>query len=60
MKYEYELKIHSVLDYDELANIMNKYGKQGSRVIKAEFIGDIFEKGLPKKRYVLYLEKKIK
>ena len=60
MKYEYDIKIHTVFDYNELANIMNKYGKDGIRVSKAEFIGDIFEDTVPKKKYVLYLEKKIK
>jgi hypothetical protein len=60
MKYEYDIKIHSVLDYNELAKIMNKYGSNGIRVIKAEFIGDFFEETIPKKKYVLYLEKKIK
>lgn len=60
MKYEYDIKIHTVLDYNELAKVMNKYGKDGVRVIKAEFIGDIFEHEMPKKKYVLYLEKKIK
>jgi hypothetical protein len=59
MKYEYDIKIHNVLDYNELASVMNKYGKDGIRVIKAEFIGDLFEKGRPVKKYVLYLEKKI-
>jgi hypothetical protein len=60
MKYEYDIKIHSVLDYNELVKIMNKYGSDGIRVIKAEFIGDVFEKGKPMRKYVLYLEKKIK
>ena len=60
MKYEYDIKIHSVVDYNELAKVMNKYGKDGIRVIKAEFIGDFFEYEMPKKKYVLYLEKKIK
>ena len=60
MKYEYHIKIHSVVDYNELTNIMNKYGRDGYRVSKAEFIGDTFEKGRPMKKYVLYLEKKVK
>lgn len=60
MKYEYDIKIHTVVDYNELANIMNKYGRDGIRVSKAEFIGDVFEKNKPMKKYVLYLEKKVK
>lgn len=60
MKYQYDIKIHNVLDYNELSKVMNKYGSDGIRVIKAEFIGDIFETGKPMKKYVLYLEKKIK
>lgn len=60
MKYQYDIKIHNVLDYNELSKVMNKYGNDGIRVIKAEFIGDIFEIGRPVKKYVLYLEKKIK
>lgn len=60
MKYEYDIKIHTVVDYNELATVMNKYGNDGIRVIKAEFIGDTFEKGRPMRKYVLYLEKKIK
>lgn len=60
MKYEYDIKIYTVVDYNELAKVMNKYGNDGIRVIKAEFIGDVFEKGRPMRKYVLYLEKKIK
>ena len=60
MKYEYHIKIHNVIDYNDLNQVMNKYGRNGYRVIKAEFIGDIFEKSMPMKKYVLYLEKKIK
>lgn len=60
MKYQYDIKIHNILDYNELSKVMNKYGNDGIRVIKAEFIGDIFETGKPMKKYVLYLEKKIK
>lgn len=60
MKYQYTIKIHTVIDYDELAEVMNKYGNNGHRVAKAEFIGDVFEKGRPMRKYVLYLESKIK
>lgn len=60
MKYQYFIKIHNVLDYNDLESIMNKYGNDGVRVIKAEFIGDTFEKSRPMRKYVLYLEKKIK
>ena len=60
MKYEYDIKIHTVVDYNELASIMNKYGRDGIRISKAEFIGDVFEKSKPMKKYVLYLEKKVK
>jgi hypothetical protein len=44
MKYRYIIKIHTVLDYGELENVMNDYGKEGIRVIKAEFMCDLFEK----------------
>jgi len=60
MKYRYTIKIHKVIDYEELETIMNDYGRDGLRVIKAEFIGDVFESGRPMKKFVLYLEKKIK
>ena len=60
MKYQYDIKIHTVLDYNELAEVMNKYGRDGHRVSKAEFIGDVFEKNRPMRKYVLYLESKIK
>lgn len=60
MKYRYIIKIHSVIDYGELETVMNEYGKDGIRVIKAEFMCDSFEKGRPMKKFVLYLEKKIK
>ena len=60
MKYKYSIKIHSVEDYSQLEEVMNDYGKYGFRVIKAEFIGDNFEKGMPMKKFVVYLEKKIK
>lgn len=60
MKYKYSIKIHSVEDYSELEEVMNDYGKYGFRVIKAEFIGDSFEKGMPMKKFAVYLEKKIK
>ena len=29
MKYEYEIKIHTVLDYNDLNEVMNKYGREG-------------------------------
>lgn len=60
MKYQYTIKIHNVIDYGELETVMNDYGKNGFRVTKVEFIGDSFEKGRPMRKYVLYLEKKIK
>ena len=60
MKYSYDIKIHNVIDYYDLNDVMSKYGSDGYRVSKAEFIGDVFEKGRPMKKYVLYLEKKIK
>ena len=60
MKYKYTIKIHSVVDYDELESVMNDYGTNGYRVVKAEFIGDVFENGRPMKKFVVYLEKKIK
>jgi len=59
-KYRYEIKIHTVETTGELETVMNDYGSKGIRVIKAEFIGDVFEKGRPMRKYVLYLEKKIK
>jgi len=60
MKYKYSIKIHNVVDYTELENVMNDYGSKGYRVVKAEFIGDLFESGRPMKKFVVYLEKKIK
>jgi len=39
--------------------VMNDYGSNGYRVVKAEFIGDLFESGRPMKKFVVYLEKKI-
>ena len=60
MKYEYNIKIHTVVDYNDLNEVMNKYGRDGYRVSKAEFIGDVFEKNRPMRKYVLYLEKKVK
>lgn len=60
MKYKYYIKIHKVIDYGELEDVMNDYGKDGFKVSKAEFIGDCFESGRPMKKFVLYLEKKLK
>jgi hypothetical protein len=60
MKYKYTIKIHTVIDYAELENVMNDYGAKGYRVSKAEFIGDMFENNRPMKKFVVYLEKKIK
>ena len=60
MKYKYSIKIHNVVDYSELENVMNDYGSNGYRVVKAEFIGDVFENNRPVKKFVVYLEKKIK
>ncbi len=60
MKYKYTIKIHNVVDYAELEDVMNNYGKDGLRVIKAEFIGDSFESGRPMKKFVVYLEQKVK
>ena len=60
MKYKYSIKIHNVIDYSELENVMNDYGSNRHRVVKAEFIGDVFESGRPMKKFVVYLEKKIK
>ena len=60
MKYKYSIKIHNVVDYAELENVMNDYGSNGYRVVKAEFIGDLFESGRPMKKFVVYLEQKVK
>ena len=60
MKYKYSIKIHNVVDYSELENVMNDYGSNRHRVVKAEFIGDVFEIGRPMKKLLVYLEKKIK
>lgn len=60
MKYKYTIKIHTVADYSDLEKIMNDYGTKGYRVTKAEFIGDLFESGRPMKKFVVYLEKKVK
>ncbi len=59
MKYKYSVKIHNVVDYAELEDVMNNYGNDALRVTKAEFIGDCFENGRPMKKFVVYLEKKI-
>jgi hypothetical protein len=59
MKYKYTIKIHTVIDYSDLEKIMNDYGTKGYRVVKAEFVGDVFESGRPMKKFVVYLEKKI-
>ena len=60
MKYKYPIKIHTVIDYSDLEKIMNDYGTKGYRVTKAEFIGDLFESGRPMKKFVVYLEQKVK
>ena len=60
MKYKYSIKIHNVVDYSELENIMNDYGSNGYRVVKAEFIDYIIESGRPMKKFVVYLEQKVK
>ena len=60
MKYKYTIKIHTVADYSDLEKIMNDYGTKGYRVTKSEFIGDLFESGRPMKKFVVYLEKKVK
>ena len=60
MKYKYTIQIHSVVDYPDLEKIMNDYGTKGYRVTKAEFIGDLFESGRPMKKFVVYLEQKVK
>lgn len=59
-KYKYLLKIHSVIDYAELENLMNDYGSQGMRVTKVDDLGSFFEKNRPMRKYLLYLEQKIK
>lgn len=60
MKYKYTIKIHTVIDYSDLEKIMNDYGTKGYRVVKAEFISDLFESGRPMKKFVVYLEQKVK
>ena len=60
MKYKYTIKIHTVADYSDLEKIMNDYGTKGYRVTKSEFIGDLFESGRPMKKFVVYLEQKVK
>lgn len=60
MKYKYSIKIHNVVDYSELENVMNDYGSNGYRVVKAEFIDYIIESGRPMKKFVVYLEQKVK
>ena len=60
MKYKYTIKIHTVSDYSDLEKIMNDYGTKGYRVTKSEFIGDLFESGRPMKKFVIYLEQKVK
>ena len=60
MKYKYTIKIHTVADYSDLEKIMNDYGTKGYRVTKSEFISDLFESGRPMKKFVVYLEQKVK
>ena len=59
MKYKYSIKIHNVIDYSELENVMNDYGSNRHRVVKAEFIDYIIESGRPMKKFVVYLEQKV-
>ena len=60
MKYKYSIKIHTVIDYSDLEKIMNDYGTKGYRVVKTEFIDYIIESGRPMKKFVVYLEQKVK
>ena len=60
MKYKYTIKIHTVIDYSDLEKIMNEYGTKGYRVVKAEFIDYIIESGRPMKKFVVFLEQKVK
>ena len=60
MKYKYTIKIHTVVDYAALETLLNKYGSEGYRVTKIEDIGSVFVNGLPMRKYVLYLEQKLK
>lgn len=59
-KYKYLLKIHNVMDYAELENLMNDYGSQGMRVTKVDDLGSVFEKNRPMRKYLLHLEQRIK
>lgn len=60
MKYKYFIKIHSVVNHAELENLMNDYGSKGMRVTKVDDLGSLFENNRPMRKYLLYLEKKIK
>lgn len=60
MKYKYTIKIHTVVDYAELESILNKYGSDGIRTTKIDDLGSVFVNGLPMRKYVLYLEQKLK
>jgi hypothetical protein len=60
MKYKYTIKIHTVIDYNELETILNKYGSEGIRATKIEDLGSVFLNGRPMRKYVLYLEENIK
>ena len=60
MKYKYTIKIHTVIDYNELETILNKYGAEGIRPTKIEDLGSEFLNGRPMRKYVLYLEANIK
>lgn len=60
MKYKYSIKIHNVVDYTELENVMNEYGSKGIRVIKVDLLGVQIVKCRKEARYTLYLEEKIK
>jgi thiamine pyrophosphate-dependent acetolactate synthase large subunit-like protein len=60
MKYKYIIKIHTVIDFQDLEELMNDYGSKGMRVTKVDDLGSVFEKNRPMKKFLLYIEQKIK
>lgn len=59
-KYKYSIKIHKVEDIKDLENVMNDYGSNGIRVIKAEYMDSKIIDSKHYFRYILHLEEKKK
>lgn len=59
-KYKYQIKIHNVESIEELEIVMNGYGLDGIRVIRADYMDSKIINSKHYFRYTLYLEEKIK